>query len=110
MDVREGLVPRPEVGTPERTRFMYRGPASLNPSGSVAPPQTPEMMNDGGAMPTIEELHQRRRELEDEIAEAQRRLPAHSVKPPVMKLLLDLEDEYDEVLKAIEALKGNSSL
>ena len=61
-------------------------------------------------MPTIEELHHRRRKLEAEIAEAQRRLPAHSVKPPVMKLLLDLEDEYDEVLKAIETLKGKSSL
>ncbi len=67
------------------------------------------MMNDGGAMPTIEELHQRRRELEAEIAEAQRRLPAHSVKPPVMKLLLDLEDEYDEVLKAIETLKSKGT-
>lgn len=56
-------------------------------------------------MPTIEELHQRQRELAAEIAEARRRLPAHSVKPPVMKLLLDLEDEYDEVLKAIDARK-----
>ncbi len=56
-------------------------------------------------MPTIEALHQRRRQLEAEIAEAKRRLPAHSVKPPVMKLLLDLEDEYDEVLKAIEEMK-----
>ena len=56
-------------------------------------------------MPTIEALHRRRRQLEDEIAEAKRRLPAHSVKPPVMKLLLDLEDEYDEVLKAIEEMK-----
>ncbi|MBL0715532.1 MAG: hypothetical protein JJV98_17725 [Desulfosarcina sp.] len=56
-------------------------------------------------MKTIQELHQRRRELEEEIAEAQRRLPAHSVKPTVMKLLLDLEDEYDEIMKAIEVLK-----
>ncbi len=60
-------------------------------------------------MPTIEELRRRRRELEAEIAEAQQRLPAHSVKPPVMKLLLDLEDEYDEVLKAIAALKRGDS-
>lgn len=60
-------------------------------------------------MPTIEELRRRRRELEAEIAEAQQRLPAHSVKPPVMKMLLDLEDEYDEVLKAIAALKRGDS-
>ncbi len=60
-------------------------------------------------MLTIEELRRRQRELEAEIAEAQQRLPAHSVKPPVMKLLLDLEDEYDEVLKAIAALKRGDS-
>ncbi len=60
-------------------------------------------------MQKIEELRRRQRELEAEIAEAQQRLPAHSVKPPVMKLLLDLEDEYDEILKAIEALKREGS-
>lgn len=60
-------------------------------------------------MPTIDELLQRKGELEVEIAEARRRLPAHSVKPPVMKLLLDLEDEYDGVLKAIDDLKRRGS-
>jgi hypothetical protein len=60
-------------------------------------------------MPTIGELLQRKGELEVEIAEARRRLPAHSVKPPVMKLLLDLEDEYDEVLEAIDNLKRRGS-
>ncbi len=60
-------------------------------------------------MPTIEALHRRQGQLEAEIAEAKRRLPAHSVKPPVMKLLLDLEDEYDEVMKTIEALKRKGS-
>lgn len=60
-------------------------------------------------MPTIEALLQRKGELEVEIAEAQRRLPAHSVKPPVMKLLLDLEDEYDDVLKAIDNLQRRGS-
>ncbi|MDJ0722576.1 MAG: hypothetical protein QNJ04_13155 [Desulfobacterales bacterium] len=60
-------------------------------------------------MPTIEALHRRQRQLEAEIAEAKRRLPAHSVKPPVMKLLLDLEDEYDEVMKTIEALRRKGS-
>lgn len=60
-------------------------------------------------MPTIEALRQRQRELEVEIAEARRRLPAHSVKPPVMKLLLDLEDEYDSLLQAIDGLKPNGA-
>ncbi len=61
-------------------------------------------------MPTLEELNHRRRALEAEIAEARRRLPAHSVKPPVMRLLLDLEDEYDALLDAIEALKGRNAI
>jgi hypothetical protein len=46
-------------------------------------------------MKSLPELEKRLKELEVEIAEAQRRLPAHSVKPPVMHMLLDLEDEYD---------------
>ena len=60
-------------------------------------------------MPTIEELQQRQRELEAEIAEARLRLPAHSVKPPVMKLLLDLEDEYDEIMQAIAVIKNREA-
>ena len=56
-------------------------------------------------MRTLEELKQRLKELEDEIAETKKRLPAHSVKPPVMRDLLNLEDEYDEVLKKIDELK-----
>jgi len=56
-------------------------------------------------MASIEALQQRLRQLADEIAEAERRLPAHSTKPPVMKLLLDLEDEYDRVSAQLQALK-----
>ncbi|MBW1635583.1 MAG: histidine kinase [Deltaproteobacteria bacterium] len=37
-------------------------------------------------------------ELEEAIAETRKRLPAHSVKPPVMMDLLDLEDQRDEFL------------
>jgi hypothetical protein len=56
-------------------------------------------------MKTLPELQIRLKELEGEIAEARRRLPAHSVKPPVMHMLLDLEDEYDRVMRQIAALK-----
>jgi len=56
-------------------------------------------------MPTLSELEQRRRELEAQLAETKKRLPAHSVKPPVMMDLLALEDEYHETLKQIEAAK-----
>ena len=43
--------------------------------------------------------------LDQAIAETKKRLPAHSVKPPVMMDLLALEDEYDAVMKQIERLK-----
>ncbi len=56
-------------------------------------------------MNTMESLRQRLDELEKEIVETKKRLPAHSVKPPVMMDLLALEDEYDEILKQIEQLK-----
>lgn len=42
-----------------------------------------------------ETITQRLVEVEAEIAEVQKRLPAHSVKPPVMMELLALEDERD---------------
>jgi hypothetical protein len=56
-------------------------------------------------MKTLEELQKRRAELEQEIAETKRRLPAHSVKPPVMMELLAIEDEYDAVLEQITRIK-----
>lgn len=56
-------------------------------------------------MKTIEELQHRLDVLDQEIAETKKRLPAHSVKPPVMMDLLALEDEYDTVLKQLERLK-----
>lgn len=46
-----------------------------------------------------EAMDSRLNELEKEIAEARKRLPAHSVKPAVMMDLLELEDERDELLK-----------
>jgi len=56
-------------------------------------------------MSTLAQLEKRLAELDEEIAETKRRLPAHSVKPPVMMDLLALEDEYDEVAKEIAELK-----
>ena len=46
-------------------------------------------------------LQKRLEELEKEIEETIRRLPAHSPKPAVMIDLLALEDERDVVLKKI---------
>ena len=54
---------------------------------------------------SVDELKKRLAELDEEIKETKRRLPAHSVKPPVMMDLLALEDEYDDIQQQIEALK-----
>lgn len=57
-------------------------------------------------METLEQLRHRLRDLEAEIAETKNRLPAHSTKPPVMMDLLELEDEYDAIMKAVERMKA----
>jgi hypothetical protein len=48
-------------------------------------------------------------DLEERIAEAQRRLPAHSTKPATMMMLLELEDERDSLLAQIKALEESSN-
>jgi hypothetical protein len=46
----------------------------------------------------IETLKRRLTALEAAIAETKKRVPAHSIKPPVMMDLLNLEDERDLIL------------
>jgi hypothetical protein len=50
-------------------------------------------------------LEDKLRELDERIAEVNKRMPAHSVKPPIMTELFALEDERDEVIKQLEVLK-----
>jgi hypothetical protein len=54
----------------------------------------------------IDRIKKRLKVLEEEIAETLRRLPAHSVKPPVMMDLLELEDERDLLMKKLAELAG----
>ena len=56
-------------------------------------------------MNRLDTLKKRLCEIDKEITETKKRLPAHSVKPPVMMDLLALEDEYNTLLKQIEGLK-----
>jgi hypothetical protein len=55
-------------------------------------------------MTRLETLKRKLIELEAAIDETEKRLPAHSIKPPVMQDLLKLEDERDEVLRQIAEL------
>jgi uncharacterized protein YutE (UPF0331/DUF86 family) len=48
------------------------------------------------------EIEQKLQRLEEQIAEVKKRLPAHSVKPPIMMELLQLEDERDALLKTLQ--------
>jgi hypothetical protein len=50
-------------------------------------------------------LEDKLRELDERIAEVNKRMPAHSVKPPIMTELFALEDERDEVIKQLEVLQ-----
>ena len=48
------------------------------------------------------EIVERLQRLEEQIAEVKKRLPAHSVKPPIMMEMFRLEDERDALLKALQ--------
>jgi len=48
------------------------------------------------------------KDLEVMITETKKRLPAHSVKPPVMIELLDLEDQFDELFKKLKTLESDT--
>lgn len=57
-----------------------------------------------------QELEKKLADIERKIRETEKRLPAHSVKPPIMTELFELEDEYEAVaaqLKALTNKKGN---
>ena len=57
-------------------------------------------------MDELAKLERQLQELDDEIRETKKRLPAHSTKPPVMMDLLALEDEYEVISKKIKKLKS----
>ena len=54
---------------------------------------------------SIQALQSRLAELELKIAETEDRLPAHSIKPPVMLDLLALEDERDDLLQKLKHMQ-----
>jgi hypothetical protein len=59
-------------------------------------------------MQTLDELKLELKEVENQIKEAEQRLPAHSTKPATMMMLLDLEDERDRLSDLIKALEAKS--
>jgi chorismate mutase len=57
----------------------------------------------------IKRLEDRLKELDEKIAEVNKRMPAHSVKPPIMTELFALEDERDAVAGQILQLKKKNA-
>ena len=55
--------------------------------------------------PDLKSLENKRKKLDEKIAEVKKRMPAHSVKPPIMMELFELEDKRDALEKEIYQLK-----
>lgn len=47
--------------------------------------------------------------VEAALREVEARLPAHSVKPPIMQELFALEEHRDALLRALAAIEGRSA-
>ena len=56
-------------------------------------------------MDSLEILEDRLKNIEKKIEEAKQHLPAHSIKPPVMMTLLDLEDARDAIIGQINSIR-----
>jgi hypothetical protein len=54
--------------------------------------------------PEMKDLEERLKKVDEKIAEVNQRMPAHSVKPPIMMQLFELEYERDALVKQIENL------
>jgi len=57
--------------------------------------------------PELKELAEKLKELNKKIAEVKKRMPAHSIKPPIMMELFALEDEREVLEKQIHQLKSD---
>ena len=53
----------------------------------------------------LQALEEKLKKVDEKIAEVNKRMPAHSVKPPIMMQLFELEDERNALVKQIEKLK-----
>ena len=57
-------------------------------------------------MNKIQKLEIKLAELDHKIRDTEQRLPAHSVKPPIMTELFELEDEYEAVAARLRELRA----
>jgi hypothetical protein len=53
-----------------------------------------------------QELKKKLEEIDRQIQETEKHLPAHSVKPPIMQEIFELEDQREAVLARLKKLEG----
>jgi uncharacterized protein YqcC (DUF446 family) len=57
-------------------------------------------------MDSIPELKKKLEEIDKQILETEKHLPAHSVKPPIMQEIFDLEDQREAILARLKELEA----
>jgi hypothetical protein len=67
--------------------------------------QNESQAHTGGHMPTLESLAKKLAEVDEKLADAEGRLPAHSVRPGQMAALFQLEEERETLVARIDALR-----
>ncbi len=53
-----------------------------------------------------EALKKKLEEIDQRLLETEKHLPAHSVKPPIMQEIFDLEDQREAILAELKELEG----
>jgi uncharacterized protein YqcC (DUF446 family) len=57
-------------------------------------------------MDSIPELKKKMKEIDKQILETEKHLPAHSVKPPIMHEIFELEDQREAILARLNELEA----
>ena len=55
----------------------------------------------------LKTLEEKLKKVDEQIAEVNKRMPAHSVKPPIMTELFALEEERETILAKLKALEND---
>ncbi len=57
-------------------------------------------------MDPIQELKKKLEEIDKQILETEKQLPAHSVKPPIMQEIFELEDQREAIVAQLKELEA----
>ena len=63
-------------------------------------------INEENAMAQKQELQKKLEEIDKQIQETEKQLPAHSVKPPIMHELFELEDQREAIVAQLKELEA----